>query len=81
MPLASKDLPGGSAKRKKSTALPTDPDTPKGKRSAYNFFMATERTKHKGSSPAPDGLPKNTTTAHCIVKAAQLLAAVWVPGT
>ena len=84
MPLASKDLPGGSAKRKKSTALPTDPDTPKGKRNAYNFFMATERVKHKGSSDCyfvtrprwP--LPKNATTAHCIVKAAQLLAAVWV---
>ena len=55
MPLPTKDLSGGSTKRRKGTTLPTDPDKPKGARRAFVFFGTAERAKLKGSSP-PSGL-------------------------
>ena len=64
----------------KGKKLPTDPDKPKGARSAYIIFGTAERAKLEGSSP-PSGprwtTPWLTLHAYYVSEAAELLTAVW----
>ena len=48
----------------KGKKLPTDPDKPKGARSAYIIFGTAERAKLEGSSP-PSGRPDKAMAVHC----------------